>query len=189
MKARQQIFLVLWPWSIWYDDLAIMTGEHPHRQYKNEGMWLCSNKTPFKNSYDWAQPRSWLCELFQVGVLTLSTAHRKLTKLQNPLTAAAGQVHVHWGTLASQSPPVCSICPGLAPRIAAVHMNTHHFTRQREHHTHFPHRLRGVWGDCAYLYLMGQFIPNVAYIVNMITRVTQGHAWEKGSGRKEKDFS
>lgn len=180
MKARQQIFLVLWPWSVWYEDLAIIMGEHPHRQHRNEGMWLCSNKTPFKNSYDRAQPKSWLYELFGVGVPTLSTAHRKLT-------AAAGQVHVHWGTLASQSPPVCSICQ--APRNTAVHMNTHHFTRRREHNAHFPHRLRGVWGVCAYLYLLGQFIPNVAYIVNVITRVTQGHAWEKGSGRKEKDFS
>lgn len=79
-----------------------------------------------------------------MGVLTLSSAHRKLTELQSPLTAAAGQVRAHWGTLASQSPPVCSICR--APRITAVHINTHHSTRRREHHAHFPHCLRGVWG-------------------------------------------
>lgn len=142
--------------------------------------------TPCKTSYDRAQPKSWLCELFGVGVLTLSTAHRKLTELQSPPTAAAGQAHVHWGTLASQSPPVCSIC--LAPRITAVYMNTRHFRRWREHHAHFSHRLRGVWGVCAYLHLLGQFIPNVAYIGNVLTRVTQGHAWEKGVRQKRERF-
>lgn len=66
MKARQKIFLVLQPWSVWYDDLAIIMGEHPHRQHRKEGMRLCSNKTPCKNSYYQAQPRRWLCELFRV---------------------------------------------------------------------------------------------------------------------------
>lgn len=50
------------------------------------------------------------------------------------------------------------------------------------------HTVREIWGICAYLYWLWQFIPNVGYIVNMITRVTQGHGWERGDQAEKRRY-